>query len=406
LLILHPIGTKASGKPKEIKNNIFGIHIHDENDLEEAAKLVNSKGGDWGYVTIVIRKDDRNTQKWQESFNKMRRYHLIPILRIATRPQNGGWEKPSFDEIDGWVSFLDNLNWVTKNRYLVIGNEPNHAKEWGNELNPEEYSNYLYQFSKKLKEVSNDFFILPAGFDASAPTDAIHMDEAQYLQKMVNENENVFEYIDGWSSHSYPNPNFSALATKNGRLSIKTYEWELSLLKNLGFKRDLPVFITETGWIHSKNGRNGNLKPSRLSDRFLTAYKDIWLADERIVAVTPFILNYQESPFDIFSWKDIEGEFYEFYYEVQKIEKVKGNPIQNRALKVIALLFPKIIKKDGLSYGLAYAKNTGQSIWIRGLVERINDGFRSHNIIPIYQKTIEPGSSGLIFISENILTAK
>jgi len=404
LLLFHTSNVKAVNNP--VDNNIFGIHIHDEGDLEDAAKLVNSNGGDWGYVTLVIRKDDRNSQKWQETFDKMRRLHLIPILRIASRQQNGGWEKLSFDEIDGWVSFLDNLNWVVQERYVVIGNEPNHAKEWGNEINPEEYANYLHEFSKKLKTANNEFFILPAGFDASAPTDLLHMDEAQYLRRMYAENSNVFEYIDGWSSHSYPNPNFSALATKVGRVSIKTYEWELALLKNLGLEKELPVFITETGWIHSKNERNRNLTPSVISDRFITAYSDVWLKDERISAITPFILNYQEPPFDVFSWKGTDGKYYEFYNDVQNINKVKGKPIQNSSLKVHALVLPKVFKKDNLTYGIAYARNTGQSIWTEGRVKIIDDGFRSHKIIPIRPRTIEPNHSGFVYISENIHTTE
>jgi hypothetical protein len=402
VFLLYATSVKAVVNPADGGNNVFGIHIHDESDLEDAAKLVNSKGGDWGYVTIVIRKDDRNTQKWQETFDKMRRLHLIPILRIATRQQNGGWEKPSFDEIDGWVSFLNNLNWVIKNRYVIIGNEPNHTKEWGNELNPEEYANYLYQFSSKLKETSDEFYILPAGFDASAPSDKLHLDEAQFLQRMLNENPSTFEHIDGWNSHSYPNPNFSASATKSGRGSIRTYEWELDLLKNMGLDKKLPIFITETGWIHSKNGRNGNLSPSTISERFITAFENVWLTNNRIIAITPFILNYQESPFDIFSWKDNEGKYYEFYYKVQNINKEKGEPLQNRSLHITAILFPKVIKKGDLSYGIAYAKNTGQSIWKQGNIETIKDGIKAVKMIPIHPKTIEPQSSGLIYLSENI----
>jgi len=392
--------------PTDVKNNVFGIHIHDESDLEDAAKLVNSKGGDWGYVTIVIRKDDRNTQKWQEIFDKMRRLHLIPILRIATRQQNGGWEKPSFDEIDGWVSFLNNLNWVIKNRYIIIGNEPNHAKEWGNELNPEEYANYLHQFSSKLKETSGEFYILPAGLDASAPSDKLHIDEAQFLQRMLNENPSTFEHIDGWNSHSYPNPNFSASATKTGRGSIRTYEWELNLLNNLGVEKILPIFITETGWVHNKNGRNGNLSPSVISERFITAFGDVWLNDDRIIAITPFILNYQEPPFDIFSWKDKEGKYYEFYDRIQNISKIKGAPEQNHSLNITAILFPKVIKKGDLLYSVAYAKNTGQSIWKQGDIVTIEDGFEAVKIISIYPKIVEPQSSGLIYVSGNINASK
>ena len=87
--------TYAIVDPLNAVNNPFGIHILDENDLEDAAKLVNSSGGDWGYVTLVIRKDERNPKRWQEVFDRMRNLHLIPIVRIATRQMDDGWEKPN-----------------------------------------------------------------------------------------------------------------------------------------------------------------------------------------------------------------------------------------------------------------------------------------------------------------------
>lgn len=54
--------------PLSVANNRFGIHIVNISDLEDAAKLVNSAGGDWGYVTLVITKNDRNTPKWWVAF--------------------------------------------------------------------------------------------------------------------------------------------------------------------------------------------------------------------------------------------------------------------------------------------------------------------------------------------------
>ena len=85
---------------------------------------------------------------------------------------------------------------MAKNRYLVIGNEPNHAKEWGGELNPSEYGNYLHAFSKKLKTSNSNFFIMPAGFDASASNGKASMSEDSFLREMVEKNQNVFEYVD------------------------------------------------------------------------------------------------------------------------------------------------------------------------------------------------------------------
>jgi len=207
-----PAKAQALENPLATPNNKFGIHLTDMADLDDAARLVNSSGGDWGYVTFVIQKTDRNEKYWQDIFNKCRRLHLIPIVRIATRPQGNIWEKPSLGDIDGWVSYLNSLNWVIKNRYVVIANEPNHAKEWGGEINPEEYVDYLVSFSGKLKNVSSDFYILPAGLDSSAANTKETMDEYLFLKRMFAKNSNFLNSVDGWTSHAYQTP---ALAVRN-----------------------------------------------------------------------------------------------------------------------------------------------------------------------------------------------
>src|SRR4030042_2489042 len=100
----------AIENPLSPPNNIFGIHIFDESDLEDASILLNSSGGDWGYVTVVVREDERDVNRWQKVFDRMRLYHLIPIIRIATHQENDGWAKPSFDDIENWNLFLNSLN--------------------------------------------------------------------------------------------------------------------------------------------------------------------------------------------------------------------------------------------------------------------------------------------------------
>jgi hypothetical protein len=394
-----PYHAKAVENPASRPNNIYGIHITDEHDLEDAARLVNSSGGDWGYVTFVIRKDERDKYRWQKVFDKMRRLHLIPIVRVATRQLDGHWEKPNFDEIDGWVSFLNSLNWVVKNRYIIIGNEPNHAKEWGNELNPKEYAEYLYLFSERLKKESDHYFILPAGFDASAPNDKEHMSEDIYLQRMFEHKPDVFKYIDGWSSHSYPNPDFSGSESEKGRGTVATYEWELDLLKSLGIEKELPVFITETGWAHSQYDKILSYKsPDTISESLSYAFKNVW-NDKRIVAVTPFILNYKDPPFDIFSWKKRGGGFYNFYYDIQKIPKVAGRPVQEVKAKMLSFVFPPVIKRGNKFYGLAFVKNEGQSIWKWGGFVNPLDGRVDIQYIPLlFFFSGEPGQRVLAVI--------
>lgn len=391
-----PSKAKAIEEPLKVPNNKFGIHIIDENDLEDAAKLVNSSGGDWGYITLVIREDERDVKRWQKVFDKMRELHLIPIVRIATKQVGENWEKPWKDEIPGWISFLNELNWVVKNKYIVVGNEPNHATEWGGEINPTEYANYLKKFSHDLKSLSQDFYILNAGFDASAPDNKVHISEEAFIKKMLEEDPHIFDYIDGWASHSYPNPGFSGSADDIGKGTVRTFEWERDLLKSLGINRDFDIFITETGWAHN-GGEDTLLKDeSYVSDSFKKAFNDVW-NDQKIVAVTPFLLNYQAPPFNSFSWKKADGSFYKFYSEIQSLPKIKGDPKQINSAKIYMILLPeKIFRKDNL-FGITYLKNTGQVIWKKGKRYKVDgEGISLEIEVPILY-TLKPRDSGFVF---------
>src|SRR3989339_629465 len=99
-------------------NNIYGIHLAQPQleALKEASDLVNSNGGKWGYVTLVIQENDRDVSKWQSVFDSLRELHLIPITRIATSAEGENWRRPEKKDADQWINFLNSLNWVVKNR--------------------------------------------------------------------------------------------------------------------------------------------------------------------------------------------------------------------------------------------------------------------------------------------------
>lgn len=401
-LFFGPTKVLAAENPLAVTNNQFGIHIQDENDLDKASFLVNSGGGDWGYVTLVIRQDERDQKRWQRSFDKMRRLHLIPIVRIATKQDGDNWTKPDMNDIDNWVNFLNSLNWVVKNRYIVIGNEPNHAQEWGGDINPKEYADWLYTFSQRLKNASQDFYVLPAGFDASAPNDREHMTEELYIMKMFDYKPNLFDYVDGWTSHSYPNPDFSAPETGVGKGSIRTYQWELELLRELGVTKDLPVFITETGWIHNLDGESGKyLDEATIADNLKSSFANVW-NDPRIVAVTPFLLNYQGAPFNVFSWTKPDGSFYKFYYAVQNLPKKDGSPTQINSAQIIAVLTPEIIQRSNAKWGMTLIKNTGQSIWVVGKKILVDDNDKKIQILPMFFSDVEPGQMSVVFFTTQV----
>lgn len=346
----------AENNLTSVPNNKFGIHITDERDLTDAATLVNSSGGDWGYVTFVITEANRDHNRWQKVFDQMRRLHLIPIVRIASVAEGDIWKIPKEEEINNWVAFLNSLNWVIQNRYVVIGNEPNHAREWGGTLDPASYATYLNNFAGKLHQASGDFFVLPAGLDASAGNTKETMDEATFIKRMISSQPNLFENLDGWTSHSYPNPDFSGKATDTGRGTVWTFDWELSYLRSLEVYKDLPVFITETGW------SNETTDPSSIGSMYDYAFKNVW-NDKRVIAVTPFILNYPNAPFSAFSWKRTDSTLYPYFDGYKNIAKIQGDPIQIESGQILGALAQPIILSSSDFVGAVLAKNTGQSIW-------------------------------------------
>ncbi|MCL4360719.1 glycoside hydrolase family 5 protein [Patescibacteria group bacterium] len=389
--------------PTSVPNNRFGIHIADTNNIPEVPALVNSTGGDWGYVTLVIPDSDRNTEKWQKIFNILRRSHLIPIVRLATHSDGPVWIKPSDATLLDWVSFLGSLNWPTANRYVVVYNEPNHANEWGGQIDPEGYADILSIISKELKASSPDYFILPAGLDASAPSGGESMDEAAFLRRMVTAIPDIFSSIDGWTSHAYPNPEFSGSPYAEGRGTLTTYRWEEQYLHSLGLTRQLPVFITETGWVHDA-GIQENLRyltSDQIGRYLLYAAGAVW-NDPSVVAVTPFVFSYQGEPFDHFSFKEVGGDaFYPQYYAYRSIPKVSGEPLQHERFDLREPILPPVLIADSVYTVTRTIANTGQSI----LDEKDGYSFSLTDPDGSFQATsealpyLEPEESGTLTLS-------
>ncbi len=402
LTLVSPQRVSALYDPTSVPNNKFGMLIVDPNDIPELPALLNSTGGDWGYVTLVIPDSDRNQEKWQKLFDQMRRLHLIPIVRLATHVQGSNWSIPTKNDSRDWTQFLSSLNWPTENRYVTIFNEPNHAKEWGGTIDPEGYAHVLSAFAKELKAASEDFFILPAGLDASAPSDGQSLDEIEFLTRMKTGEPEVFESIDGWTSHSYPNPDFSGSPAAWGRGTLRTYQWEQGILRTLGLSKNLPIFITETGWKHSQ-GKYINprlLSPETVGQHITQAADSAW-SDPSIAAITPFIFNYQDTLFDHFSWRQFGAPtYYPHYYAYQAIPKQKGTPQQRESYKVNGTLLPAKLVADSTYSFTATLKNTGQGILDPkdGYTLELHDESKSFTAIVDPLPYLEPGQSGTISI--------
>lgn len=362
-LLWQPTSVAAIYDPLTRPNNQYGIHVADLNDLGGVASLVNSNGGDWGYITLVVPESDRNSKKWQEVFDDLRKLHLIPLIRLAGRPQNSHWAEPDQKNLVDWIGFLNSLNWPTENRYIILFNEPNHAKEWGNTLNPEGYAEVAVNLINQLKSASPDFFVMLSGFDVSAASDGAAMDAAEFLGRCFTAKPQLLDLIDGWVSHAYPNPGFSGSPWATGRGSLRSYQWELALLKQLGLKKNLPVFITETGWQHS-NGKLGSglLSPDIVGQNLVAAGNNVW-NNPQIVAVTPFIYNYQNYPFNQFSWRKVgEDGFYSFAEAYRQLPKAAGRPKQREIYELADPILPEKLVVGSDYKFVQTIKNRGQGI--------------------------------------------
>lgn len=321
----YPKQSYAIYDPLSQPNNMFGIHILFPEEIDDAAKLVNSKSGDWGYVTIPIQAGDKNIQKWQKFMNRAKQLHLIPIIRIATEEDfttKGVWRMPNDYDVVDFANFLSSLSWPTKNRYVVLFNEVNRFDEWGGKSPDPSYYADLVDFSyTTFKNRSEDFYILLSAFDNAAVTDGVkYVNEFDYLMSMKSYNKNIFEKIDGIASHSYPNPGFLQPPSGTRKMGTATYKYEYNMINSFTDTKK-PVFITETGW------DNRSLSDSQISSYFKNAFENIWTQDrEKIVAVTPFVLKSTNGLFDMFSFLDHDNPT-PYFKTLQDIDKVKGIPV-------------------------------------------------------------------------------
>ena len=304
--------------PVVAANNLFGVHLLDPSEIHSAAPIVNGNGGDWGYVTIPIRANDRDLKKWQKFMDDARTLHIIPIVRLAAVPQNSHWRLPSFDEILDFSNFLNDLVWPTQTKYIVAFNEPNHSREWGNVLDPVGYAAILDFAIDRFKSLDPDFFILPAAMDASAPNNSTSLSGGNYLQQMLKSAPQLAEKIDGLNSHSYPNPDFSGAPTQTHPKSIAGFRHELSHWRRYT-DRKLPVFITETGW------RMDTIPPVSVASFYNQAFTKVW-TDSQVVAVTPFLLSAHEGEFQKFSLLNRDGSLTEPAKMIASLPKSAGTP--------------------------------------------------------------------------------
>lgn len=348
-LFFSPSDVSAAENPLSVPNNKTGIHILFDHELADAAKLVNANGGDWGYVTIPIQNGDRDLAKWQAFMDHARQNRVTPIIRLASEGDYFNtkvWKTPTFEDVIDFANFLDSLQWPTKNRYIIVFNEPNRADEWGGRVDPAGYAEILSFAVSVFKSKSQDFFIISAGMDNAAPQEyPQYMNQYTYLQAMHAAVPGIFNQIDGFSSHSYPNPGFAQPPSTQTTKSIWSYRFERDLVRSYR-NTDIPIFITETGW------NAPHISDELKAEYYKTAFETAW-SDPGIVAVTPFLFRAGDGPFKGFSFLNTDGSETKQYQLVKNLQKVKGQPLVNRYIANPNRTTQALLPQRDFSIGIA-----------------------------------------------------
>ncbi|MBI4089674.1 MAG: hypothetical protein HY424_03110, partial [Candidatus Levybacteria bacterium] len=183
-----------------------------------------------------------------------------------------------------------------------------------------------------FKSLDDNFFIISSGLDnASANIPQKSMNQYSFMIQMNEEVPGIFKKIDALGSHSYPNPGFSSFPWIVTDKSISSFKFEKELADELSGK-NLPIFITETGW------SNKNLSKNQIASYFIFAFESVWL--DNVVAVTPFLLHAGVGPFSQFSLLNEDGNYNEVSLTLQRIPKIKGKPTINYNSNLTSNLLP------------------------------------------------------------------
>jgi hypothetical protein len=315
--------------------NKFGVHAFAGTDqVELASDLVNTNGGDWGWVTFTMNINHPDAGLWNGVFAKCREKHIIPIIQLS----NDG-AIPSDEQMQSMAEFLHSLEWPTRLRIVSVFNEVNASEYWGWKIDPESYAHVLDKIIDLLRGANPDFFILNGPFNSSARTGHVltdlgvetsYLTEDEFLKRMNTAVPGIFAKLDGWASHCYPHPGYTArpLTTASPALrdTMSSYKWELGLLSSYFGVTNIPVFITETGWPHAEGTTYHSewLDQNTVAEYYKIVFRDLYGPDSRVVAVAPFILKYDG--YDNFAFMKPDGSHYPQWEAITSLPKTAGAP--------------------------------------------------------------------------------
>jgi len=323
--------------------NRFGIGLVGPGtalDWDLSAELI----GAGGYVRLVLPGITRDTQgadpAWIAAVQAVYARGLVPVIRLAPPWGDADVRYDSDDDAHLHYTAL-----AAAHRRVVedlpldpslplwveVHNEPNLCYEWTCHAGDGAsgwlpYQTTAHEYAAMLRDVADAIhaigdpriLVMNAGL---APGGAARcqcggsdfapgVTSLAFLTEMKVAVPDVFAHLDGFASHAYPAQGEGwgfFVPYAQASIGLHFFERELALIQ-----RDLPVFLTETGWSTDGGGTR-----AQIADWTVNAYQGVWLTDPRIAAIMPFMLR--DPAWDAFGWVAPDGAHYPVFDAVRAL---------------------------------------------------------------------------------------
>src|SRR5258706_1600799 len=93
------------------QGQVLGVHLLSPTELSQASKLLFTSDNVTHSVTVPLTFDDLNYKdRWQSFLDNAHANHIMPIIRLATRFENGVWVEPDRSDVIRMASFTSSLH--------------------------------------------------------------------------------------------------------------------------------------------------------------------------------------------------------------------------------------------------------------------------------------------------------
>ena len=288
LLLLPLLVGAAEPEQREdrppLPNNIVGLNLarlHQPRYIWAAAEVVNANGGSWGYVTILLTTQDRDSAvadyMLQQVLDRCFESRLQPIVRVGTRfdvEHRRLGAAHARRSVPAGALLFERVTLAEPDRLdRARQRAESRAASGAATVDVPVYARYLERFLDAFEE-SERFKVVNAPLNLSNATPACRRcrTPSSSWPSFGQLAPSVLERLPAWASNSYQVDGVG----RGHPLHPSGYQAELEAIG-----RDMPVIITESGVLRRRN-------EDEEARFFVEAYAD-WRDDPRIVAATPLL---------------------------------------------------------------------------------------------------------------------